>query len=125
MIPQTLDKCWCDGPLQWENELTIIDYLHSLSQCAVCGTRYERNGLTNQIYEMKSGGSSFTHLNCGAEILRQDVRHSVEGSGEVRVEQIPYCPKHEDSQKPLGRSLPPKEAKIDPETGAIDMSSVY
>lgn len=65
----------------------------------------------NVIYVQKISGGDFTCFVCGSDILSATVAHSIwdrpgpcSGSGKVKYEEVPYCPKCE--KKPNYHGIP-------------------
>jgi len=70
--------------------------------CPKCRTKYDRKKDNDVIYKSTSEG--FVCNKCGSEIKATEVHRTVydsrfttelAGSGRVRTEQVPYCPKCE------------------------------
>lgn len=85
-------------------------YNAELADCDDCKTHYEKKVNSKIVYKMNND-ESYNCLNCGGDILGERVAHTIldgpfplSGSGRVRYEIVPYCPKCE--QKPNFHGTP-------------------
>ncbi len=76
------------------------------AECVTCKTKYDRKQGYDVIY--KSASDDFICNECGTKVLANIVNHTIyddrfpnelAGSGRVKQEAVPYCPKCEKEPK--------------------------
>ena len=84
------------------------DYKPEQVTCKQCDTYYAKKEESNIVYKMNED-KSYNCLDCNEKIMGITVWHPVHdgffkgsGSGSVRAERVPYCPKCEEMPDPKG-----------------------
>lgn len=98
----------CDVELEFIYGKGIEEEIH-IANCIICNTVYHKK--LSQKHAYKSVNEDFTCTKCDSDILVADIAHTVRdgffalsGSGKVKREQMPYCPKCETKPNFSGKS---------------------
>ncbi len=101
-------KC-CDVELKFTRGGGIEEEIH-IAKCVICNTVYHKK--LSQKHAYKCTNNDFICTECGNEILVGLIAHPVHdglfalsGSGQVKQEQMPYCPKCEKKPNPNGKFI--------------------